>query len=160
MTCHLVINKAVMKYNCVEALNQHAQPVLLWMLRALDLNFSLFIRQMHFIVPISQQRQCQSHANTDEVVCCINFKTFVIVRPHSKRCCVICIMYFRYCIKLSKSLLRNSISVVSLFRAGFVFKSEHDVGQTDFLKNRLKCSDLAFELTSFLSFLSCLSILF
>jgi len=26
MTCHL-INKAVMKYNCVEALNQHAQPL-------------------------------------------------------------------------------------------------------------------------------------
>ena len=26
MTCHL-INKAVMKKNCVEALNQHAQPL-------------------------------------------------------------------------------------------------------------------------------------
>jgi len=26
MTCHL-INKAVMQYNCVEALNQHAQPL-------------------------------------------------------------------------------------------------------------------------------------
>jgi len=25
MTCHL-INKAVMKKNCIEALNQHAQP--------------------------------------------------------------------------------------------------------------------------------------
>jgi len=26
MTCH-VINKAVMKQNCIEALNQHAQPL-------------------------------------------------------------------------------------------------------------------------------------
>jgi len=26
MTCHL-INKAVMKQNCIEALNQHAQPL-------------------------------------------------------------------------------------------------------------------------------------